>query len=200
MKRRRYRERKKQKLKSSFHCDKPYKVDIDKAICIYKEGHEETGCHCHTLEIEESEPDNRWQTFEKEKEEMREKDKCIEKTLEDAYGEYVDLEPSFPPCHELSTVQLPSYLHVMDRVSIKAKMLELKAACENAKEIASHYRDRCSELKIQLQEQQAKTLHVYSQGLRDKQKVRQFWRNEILEEKSRSGKILKSALVKKVHE
>ena len=81
MKRRRYRERKKQKLKSSFHCDKPYKVDIDKAICIYKEGHEETGCHCHTLEIEESEPDNRWQTFEKEEEEMREKISVLRKHL-----------------------------------------------------------------------------------------------------------------------
>ena len=184
-------------MRSSLQCDKPFKVNIDKAICIYKEGHEETGCHCHTLEVEESESDNHWQAFEKEEEEMREKDGYIEKTLEDAYGEYIDLEPSFPLCREVSTVQLPSYLNVMDRVNIKAKMLELEAARENAKEIAGHYRDRCSELKIQLQEQQARTLQIYSQGLRDKQKVRQFWRNEILEEKSRSGRILKSALLKK---
>ena len=135
-------------MKSTLQCNKkPFIVNIDKAICIYKEGHEETGCHCHTLEVEESESDNRWQAFKKEEEEMQEKDRYIEKTLED---KYIDLAPSFSPCRELSTVQLPSYLNVMDRVNIKAKMLELEAACENAKEIAGHYRDRCSELKIQL--------------------------------------------------
>lgn len=84
----------------------------------------------------------------------------------------------------------------MDRVNIKAKMLELEASRENAKEIACHYWDRCSELKIQLQEQQAKTLQIYAQGLHDKQKVRHFWRNEILEGKSCSGRILNSALIK----
>jgi len=75
-------------------------------------------------------------------------------------------------------------------------MLELEANRENAKEIACHYRDRCSELKIRLQEQQAKTLQIYAQGLHGKQKVCQFWRNEILEGKSHSGRILKSALIK----
>ena len=58
---------------------------------------------------------------------------------------------------------------MMDRVSIKAKMQEL------SKEIAGHYWDRCRELKIQLQGQLAKTLHVYSQGLRDKQRETTSW-------------------------
>lgn len=94
-------------------------MNTDKTICIYEEGHKETGCHCHSLEIEESESDCRWEAFEKEGKEMREKDKHIEKTLEDAYGEYIDMQPSFPPSHETSTIQLPAYLDVMDRVNIR---------------------------------------------------------------------------------
>jgi len=85
----------------------------------------------------------------------------------------------------------------MDRVNIKAKMLELEASRENAKEIACHYRDRCNELTYNtISGATRKTLQIYAQGLHHKQKVRQFWKNEILEGKSHSGRILKSALIK----
>ena len=52
---------------------------------------------------------------------MQEKDRYVEKRLEDAYGEYIDMQPCFPPCHEISTIELPAYLDVMDRVNIKLK-------------------------------------------------------------------------------
>ena len=66
---------------------------------------------------------------------------------EDMYGEYINLKPSFPPCHGISNIQFPAYVYVMARINIKAKTLELAAACENAMEIAGHYRERCAASK-----------------------------------------------------
>ena len=103
------------------------------------------------------------------------------------------MQPCLPPSSEVSRIQLPKYLNVIDRVDIKAKMVELEMSRENAKEIARHYRDRCSELQIKNKQLEAKNLQTQALGLHEKQKVCHFWRNQILEEQSRSGKILKLA-------
>ena len=121
------------------------------------------------------------------------------KKLEDDYGEYVEMQPCLPPSSEVSKINLPKYLNVIDRVDIKAKMVELEMSRESAKEIARHYRDRCSKLqikKLQIKNKQleVKNLQIQVLGLCEKHKVHHLWRNQILEEQLRSGKILKLAL------
>lgn len=192
-KRRNYKRKKTRKSKLTRHCERISCKDAVKTACIYKEGHQETGCHCHFLEVDEPESDHHWDTFEKE-EEMRAHDKKIEKQMESTYGEYIDAQPCFPPSYTVSKIQLPNYLDNIDKIDIKAKMTELEMSRESAKEIARHYRDRCSELQIKVKKLESKNLTIQAQGLREKQQVRHFWRNQILEGQSRSGRILKMAL------
>lgn len=65
---------------------------------------------------------------------------------------------------------------------------------ESARELAGHYRDRCSELKIQVVQAKAQNAQIQAQALDEKRKVRYFWRNQVLEGKSRSGRIVRDAL------
>jgi len=198
-KRKTFRNKKKQiqrERKKEYFCHDTELIPIaDKRnACIYEEGHRETGCHCHFLEVEESEIDYPLDNFAEEEEEMREVQKQKEEKLKSLYGEYVDTQPCFPPADDVSEVQLPSYLQVMDKIDIKGKMFKLQSSRERAKEIARHYRDLCGNLQIRIKDMEAKILSLQAKGLREKQRVRYFWRNEVLEEQSRSGKILRNAI------
>lgn len=167
----------------------------EKEMCIYEEGHKESGCHCHRLEVDQDSESNYQQgIFDPEAQNIQECDMEREKQLEDACGEYVDMQPCLPPTNEVSSIQLPEYLSLTDRVDIKAKMVELEMSRENAKEMARYYRDRCSELQIKNKKLEAKNMQIQALGLQEKQKVRYFWRNQVLEGQSRSGRILKRAL------
>ena len=73
-------------------------------------------------------------------------------------------------------------------------MVELEMSRENAKEMARYYRDKCSELQIKNKKLEAKNMQIQALGLQEKQKVCYFWRNQVLEGQSRSGRILKRAL------
>ena len=47
-------------------------------------------------------------------------------------------------------LDLPSYIEPLDKISIRSKLLELHTMMGSARELACHYRDRCSELKMQV--------------------------------------------------
>lgn len=74
----------------------------------------------------------------------------------------VNMQACLPPSTEVSKIQLPEYLSVMDRVDNKAKMVELEMSRENAKEIArhQHYCDRCSALQMQIKELEVKNIQI----------------------------------------
>ena len=100
----------------------------------------------HYLYEEESDSDHRWDSFKKEEEEMHRCDAEREKQCSEKYEEFVDTEPCFPPCTDV-TIKLPEKLTAVDKTFIKSKVLEMKMNEERAKEVACYYRDRCSELK-----------------------------------------------------
>ena len=54
---------------------------------------------------------------------------------DDLYVNFIDSEPSLPPADE-AEIHLPHYITYMDRIHLKAKVLELKTQQERAKEIA----------------------------------------------------------------
>ena len=110
------------------------------------------------------------------------------------YGDYIDNEPHFPRLDQDPKLDLPSYIEPMDKISIRSKLLEMYSKAENAKELARNYRDRCGELKAEIIKMKAQKLQLQAQALEEKQKVRHFWRNEILEGQSRSGRMVRNAL------
>ena len=145
--------------------------------------------HWHYLYEEESESDHWWHNFEKEGEEMR---RCVavrEKQYNDKYKEFVDTEPCFPPCTDV-IIELPKNLTPVDKTFVRSKVLELKLNEEKAKEVACYYRDRCSELKARILEVQKEQIEYKVQAIHEKNQIRYFWKNKILEGQSRSGKMV----------
>lgn len=145
------------------------------------------GSNWHYLYEEASESDHRWDMFEKEDEEMR---RCIaekEKQYRENYEEFVDTEPCFPPCNDVA-IELPENLAAVSKAFIRSKVLEMKLNEEKAKEVACFYRDRCSELKARILEVQKEQIEYKVQAIHEKNQIRYFWRNKILEGQSRSGK------------
>ena len=69
---------------------------------------------------------------------------------------------------------------------------------ENAKEMARDYRDKCNELKKDVMQMKVWNNKLRVQALEEKQKIRYFWCNEILEGRSRNEIILRNALNIKV--
>lgn len=147
----------------------------------------------HYLYEEESESDHQWDNFEKEEEEMRRCDVEREKQLNEKYGEFVDNEPCFPPCTDV-TIQLPENLPGVDKAFIRLKVLEMKLNEEKAKEVARYYRNRCSELKAKILKVQKEKIEYKVQAFHEKNQTRYFWRNKILEAQSRSRRMVQAAL------
>ncbi|XP_065903530.1 uncharacterized protein [Dysidea avara] len=111
----------------------------------------------------------------------------------DLYGEFIDSEALLPPPDE-SEIHLPHYINLMDEIHLKARMIELQSQQEKAKGIAQHYRDQCSQLKTKLVEKEAEIVQIKVDAAHAKNRIRQFWRNCVIEGQSRSGRILRSGL------
>ncbi|XP_065903650.1 uncharacterized protein [Dysidea avara] len=111
----------------------------------------------------------------------------------DLYGEFIDSEALLPPPDE-SEIHLPHYINLMDEIHLKARMIELQSQQEKAKGIARHYRDQCSQLKTKLVEKEAEIVQIKVDAAHAKNRIRQFWRNCVIEGQSRSGRILRSGL------
>lgn len=100
--------------------------------------------------------------------------------LQKQYGSFCDASPCFPSDDQ--KIKLPECLMGIERVEIKAKIDELLKKENNALFQARFFRNRCSEL-----EEQVRKLETEKEG------IRFFWRNQVLEGQSRAGKILKLA-------
>ena len=119
--------------------------------------------------------------------ENKEKDKSL-------YDGYIDMDPCFPRECRTCGLNLPKYMKPLDKISINSKFLELHYKMEGIKEIARNYRDKCKELKIDVARVKAKNAQIEADALVQKQKTRYFWRNQILEGSTRSGRIVRNAL------
>lgn len=111
------------------------------------------------------------------------------------YDGYIDMDPCFPRQYQPSDLDLPAYMEPLDRINIHSKFLEMHSKVEGIKEIARNYRDKCKELKIELIRMKAQKVQIEADALEQKQKTRYFWRNQILEGSSRSGRIVRNALI-----
>ena len=114
-----------------------------------------------------------WQQREREKSEQ----------LKNKYGDFKDDSPSFPS--DERKISLPSVLQGIDRVDVSAQFKSVLEKENKALFQARFFRNRCAELEKRIRQLED-----------EKEGVRYFWRNQILECESRSGKILKLATMK----
>jgi len=165
-------------------------------FCVRNDSCSPVDHECHDLEPDTTESDHRWDDIIMKEKEIMEELQSRKEILEKQYGDYTDPQPCFAPKTEVSKFKLPSYMEVHDRISVKAFMYDLESVREQAKEVACYYRDRFYESKVKIKELEARNAEIQAEGLRQSQKVRYFWRNQVLEEESRSGRILKMALTR----
>lgn len=164
--------------------------------CFVSENNELYGQSWYYMKPDsDSQSDHQW-----EKEDLDLAYNIIESEKKDEllYGDYVDMDPCFPRSNKGPDLELPSYIEPLDKVCIRSRLLEMHTKVENAKEIARNYRDKCNELKKDVMQMKVQNDQLHVQALEEKQKIRHFWRNEILEGQSRSGTILRNALNIKV--
>ena len=108
-------------------------------------------------------------------------------------NEYVDSEPCIPPSKTFK-VEVPNYVSPVDRTYIKSQLTQLKLVEERAKETARYYRDRCANLKTKILHLELEKKETEAQNAHEKNQIRFFWRNKILEGQSRSGKMVRHSL------
>ena len=122
---------------------------------------------------------------------------CIRRKKQkyDLYGEYNDHEPCFPPSDNKHVeIELHTNLCAMDKIALKSKLMEIKSSEERAKVLARYYRDRCADLKTKVVQLNSEKLQIKLQSTHEKNQIRYFWRNKIIEGQSRSGRILRNGL------
>ena len=105
--------------------------------------------------------------------------------LDDKFGSFIDESPCFPE-DENPKIKLPQSLCGIDKVEITSQIHELMNKQKKTQFQATFFRDRCEELQQRIR--QLKT---------EKEGVRYFWRNKILEGQCRSGRTLKLAITRK---
>ena len=71
-----------------------------------------------------------------------------ERRMRHLYGDYTDSQPCLPPSTDGSHLQLRSSIDVRDQIAIRSKITEAQSKEEQAKEIARHYQDCCSQLEV----------------------------------------------------
>lgn len=103
--------------------------------------------------------------------------------LKKKYGEFKDDSPSFPS--DENKISLPNTLQGIDRVDVNAQFQSVLEKENKALFQARFFRNRCAELEKRIRQLED-----------EKEGVRYFWRNQVLECQSRSGKLLKLATMK----
>ena len=107
----------------------------------------------------------------------------------------MDEEPCLPVNNNI-TIHLPDYMTTGDRVHVSANFEKATCRCneEQAKSIARLYRDRCTNLTTQVAQLQLEQAKLKAAFTDEKNQIRSFWRDMVLEGKSRSGRMLKLGL------
>lgn len=175
MKRRRYRQNKKRKyfqqqqcLSSSNTCS----AEVAIPSCPNSEDGSNDSNSVHPYE---------WKIFKDQAERFRQMQAMKKAKLDEKFGTFVDQSPSFPKDNR--NIILPDCLSGIDRVEVSHQMKEMLQNENEALSQARFYRDKCESL-----EQRIRRLHTEKEG------IRYFWRNKVLEGHSRAGQILKNAL------
>lgn len=113
-----------------------------------------------------------------------EKFRCIQshkiKALDHKFGQFKDNSPCFP--NDERKISLPRSLTGIDRIEMGATINDILQSENKALFQARFYRNRCTDLEKKIRELED-----------EREGVRYFWRNQVLEGQSRAGKILKLA-------
>ena len=123
----------------------------------------------------------RWQVFMDEAANFRQVQAEKKAKLDEKFETFVDQSPSFPKDNR--KIIVPDSLNGIDRVEVSHQMKEMLQNENQALFQARFFRDRCESL-----EQKIRQLQTEKEG------VRYFWRNRVLEGHSRAGQILKLAI------
>jgi len=114
-------------------------------------------------------------------------DTCFDELLE------VDEEFCLPVITDTS-INLPDYMSTADRLHVNLNFVKARDKEEQAKSVARQYRDGCTKLMTQVAERKLKQAKLEAAFSNEKNVIRSFWRDQILEGQSRSGRIVKLAL------
>ena len=120
---------------------------------------------------------DRWDILLDEAERFRQQQSMKRAELDRAYGTFRDEDPCFPD--DLRHLTIPKSINGIDRVVVTEQLNDMLNQENKALCYARFYRDRCSDL-----EQRCRQLENEKEG------VRHFWRNKVLESQTRSGKML----------
>ena len=116
--------------------------------------------------------------------ELRRVQALKEAELSRKYSTFVDSEPSF--VFNPTTSSIPKTIEGVDRILIESKINNILYNEKKALEQAALYRDKCTELEQKCRELQT-----------EKEAVRYFWRNKLLEGQSHAAQMLKKSLMPK---
>lgn len=122
-----------------------------------------------------------WIHLENEAIQIRHEQTLKEAELAEKYSTFVDTEPAFP--FNPATCDIPNTVGGVDRLLIKSKMNNLVCKERRALQQAVLFRDKCTEL-----EEKCRALET------EKEAVRYFWRNKLVEGQSRAARMVKECL------
>ena len=111
----------------------------------------------------------------------RQRKKKDDEEKHEMYGSFEDTEHCFPDDDQ--QLKLPSSLTGIDRVEVTSQLQERRKKENDALLAARVYRDKCTHLQQQCR--QLKT---------EKEAIRYFWRNKLLEGHSRGGRLVSMAI------
>jgi hypothetical protein len=122
-----------------------------------------------------------WIHLESENIQLRHERILKEAELAEKYSTFVDTEPAFP--FNPTKCDIPNTVGGVDRLLIKSKMNNLVYKERKALQQAVLFRDKCTELEQKCRELQT-----------EKEAVRYFWRNKLVEGQSRAAQMVKECL------
>jgi len=93
------------------------------------------------------------------------------------------------PVNTDTSINLPYYMSTADRLHVNLNFVKARDKEEQAKSVARQYRDRCTKLMTQVAELQLEQAKLKAAFSNEKNVICSFWRDQILEGQSRSGRI-----------
>ena len=135
------------------------------------------------------EDDHRWDESKEENAQMRRAARKKQESLARTYGSHIDHSPLIVESKALLPKAIQK-LSPVDRITIRMYIGNLKEKEKQAIELAQIYRHRTEELK-------QTCLELQSSAHKEREGVRYFWRQQILEGSTRSGRMVREAITKK---
>ena len=127
--------------------------------------------------------EHRFDSLMKEEEHIRNMKIMKQTALDSKHADFTDTADSFVECKR--TLNLPPNIDRLDRITISSQFDNMRRRENAALRAARLYRDQCTELKQRVRELET-----------EKEGVRYFWRNQVLEGQQRGGKMIKLSIAK----